>query len=182
MRAAVCLSPLLVAVWIACGPPQGQPDQAAVIALPGARAAVDAAAFPSLQEAINALPAEGGVINLPAGSFEITRPLVISQEDVLFRGSGTGTHIHNANTAGENIVVNVLVNDELGFGRLAHGPAVVVFVYYSVAQKKHLHLSKRLYAFLDVFETELLCNACKVRPGLVGVDVHELVNEACGTK
>lgn len=69
--------------------------------LPGARAAVDAGHFESLQAAIDALPATGGVLRIPAGTFEIKEPLLITQEDVLIEGSGTATHIKNVNTEGK---------------------------------------------------------------------------------
>src|SRR6185369_10790161 len=69
--------------------------------LPGARPAIDAANYPSLQAAIDALPPTGGVIHLPAGTFEISKPLQIVQEDVLIQGSGTATHIKNVNETGE---------------------------------------------------------------------------------
>ena len=54
--------------------------------LPGARAAIDASRYPTLQAALDALPDEGGVVRLPAGVFEITQPLVVSKEDVLLQG------------------------------------------------------------------------------------------------
>src|SRR5262245_15376144 len=69
--------------------------------LPGARPAIDAANYPSLQAAIDALPPTGGVVRLPAGTFEINQPLLISQEDVLIEGSGTATHIKNVDTDGK---------------------------------------------------------------------------------
>lgn len=69
--------------------------------LPGAVAAIDAADYPSLQAAIDALPAGGGVVRLPAGTFEISAPLRVTQEDVLIEGSGTATHIKNVSTAGQ---------------------------------------------------------------------------------
>jgi hypothetical protein len=68
--------------------------------LPGARAAIDAADYPSLQAAIDALPPTGGVVRIPAGTFEINQALRITQEDVLISGSGTATHIKNVNEAG----------------------------------------------------------------------------------
>ena len=54
-----------------------------------------------MQAAIDALPPTGGVIHLPAGTFEIDQPLRITQEDVLLEGAGTATHIKNMNTSGE---------------------------------------------------------------------------------
>ena len=73
--------------------------------LPGARPAVDAANYPSLQAAIDALPTTGGVIRLPAGTFEINQPLRITQEDVLLEGAGTATHIKNVNQSGEPAIL-----------------------------------------------------------------------------
>ncbi len=73
--------------------------------LPGALPAIDAAAYPSLQAAIDALPATGGLVRLPAGTFEISGPLRITQEDVRIEGSGTATHIKNVNTAGQPAIV-----------------------------------------------------------------------------
>ncbi len=69
--------------------------------LPGARPAIDAANYETLQAAFDALPPTGGVVRLPAGTFEITQPLRISQEDVLIEGSGTATHIKNVATGGQ---------------------------------------------------------------------------------
>jgi hypothetical protein len=68
--------------------------------LPGARPTIEAIDYPSLQAALDALPATGGMVRLPAGVFEINEPLRITQEDVLIAGSGTATHIKNVNTSG----------------------------------------------------------------------------------
>lgn len=62
---------------------------------------VDAAQFSTLQAALDALPAEGGLVRLPAGTFEISEPLVIRGDDVCLEGAGTATHIKNANTEGK---------------------------------------------------------------------------------
>jgi len=51
------------------------------------------------------LPASGGVIRLPAGTFEISAPLRITQEDVLLSGAGTATHIKNVNQTGEPAII-----------------------------------------------------------------------------
>lgn len=69
--------------------------------LPGARPIVQAIHYTSLQAAIDALPPAGGVVVVPPGEFEIEQPLVIRGEDVLLRGAGTATHIHNSNTEGQ---------------------------------------------------------------------------------
>ena len=73
--------------------------------LPGARPAIDAANYTSLQAAIDALPPTGGVVRLPAGTFEIDQPLRITQEDVLLEGSGTATHVKNMNAHGQPAIV-----------------------------------------------------------------------------
>jgi hypothetical protein len=66
---------------------------------------VNAADYPSLQAAIDALPQTGGMVRLPAGKFEISKPLLIEREDVLLTGQGTATHIVNANTEGQPAIV-----------------------------------------------------------------------------
>jgi nitrous oxidase accessory protein NosD len=73
--------------------------------LAGARPTIKAEDFASLQAAIDALPTEGGVVQLPAGRFEIAEPLVIETPDVLFMGQGTATHIVNTNTTGKSALV-----------------------------------------------------------------------------
>jgi parallel beta-helix repeat protein len=65
--------------------------------LPGARATIDAAQYPTLQAAFDALPAEGGLVRLPAGEFNIHEPLIVRTSDVCIEGAGTGTHIKNLN-------------------------------------------------------------------------------------
>ncbi|MCC7475474.1 MAG: right-handed parallel beta-helix repeat-containing protein [Pirellulales bacterium] len=69
--------------------------------LPGARPVIEAADYPSLQAAIDALPNEGGLVRVPPGKFEITSPLIIVHGDVAIEGSGTATLIHNANEQGQ---------------------------------------------------------------------------------
>ncbi|HUG93273.1 MAG TPA: hypothetical protein VML55_20700, partial [Planctomycetaceae bacterium] len=94
--AAVCAAATLCLVpWYR--PIRGEAKHSAV-QLPGARAAINAADFPSLQAAFDALPPDGGVVDLPPGTFEITQPLVLSRGDVLVRGAGPATHIRNVNT------------------------------------------------------------------------------------
>lgn len=71
------------------------------VILPGARPTIDAAKFPSLQAAFDAVPRSGGLVQLPAGTFEITEPLRIHTEDTCIQGAGTATHIKNLNTDGQ---------------------------------------------------------------------------------
>ncbi|MBN1419391.1 MAG: right-handed parallel beta-helix repeat-containing protein [Planctomycetes bacterium] len=80
--------------------------------LAGARPDIEAIRFRTIQDAIDALPAEGGVVRLPAGIFEIARPLRISSEDVCLVGAGTATHIRNTNAEGEPALVLAPPPDE----------------------------------------------------------------------
>jgi len=95
--AAVCLS----AYFVANSRAKTEENQG----LPGARPVIDAANFPSLQAALDAIPEGGGLVRLPAGKFEITEPLVIRREDVCIEGAGTATHIKNVNEEGKPALV-----------------------------------------------------------------------------
>jgi len=66
---------------------------------------LDAAAFPSLQAAFDALPATGGVVVIPPGDYEITEPLRIRTAETRIEGSGAATHIRNKNETGEPALV-----------------------------------------------------------------------------
>lgn len=73
--------------------------------LPGARPEIDAARFPSLQAAFDAIPEGGGLVRLPAGTFEITEPLVIRRGDVVIQGAGGATNIVNRNEDGQPALI-----------------------------------------------------------------------------
>ncbi|MFZ5828967.1 MAG: right-handed parallel beta-helix repeat-containing protein [Planctomycetota bacterium] len=73
--------------------------------LPGARPVIDAAEYPSLQAAIDAVPLDGGMLRLPPGEFVISEPLVIRHEDFRMEGAGTATHIRNTNAEGQPAIV-----------------------------------------------------------------------------
>ncbi len=77
------------------------PTQPSKPRLSGARSAIDAANFPTLQAALDALPDNGGIVRLPPGLFEIEQPLRLSAEDVTIEGAGTATHIKNINQQGK---------------------------------------------------------------------------------
>ncbi|MEN8229900.1 MAG: right-handed parallel beta-helix repeat-containing protein [Bacteroidota bacterium] len=72
-----------------------------MLLLPGARPCIEAGAYPSLQEAIDALSEEGGVVRIPPGVFEIHEPLIINKPDVQIEGAGSATHIKNMNSEGK---------------------------------------------------------------------------------
>ncbi|MDD4108436.1 MAG: right-handed parallel beta-helix repeat-containing protein [Prolixibacteraceae bacterium] len=96
-----CVLAILILALSGCGSP-GQNRQ---LSLEGARIVVNAGNFSSIQAAIDALPAEGGIINIPPGVFNITEPLKISIGDVCLKGSGTATHIVNNNKAGQPALI-----------------------------------------------------------------------------
>lgn len=105
-RALGLLSVLLFGMaWVSTAQENSSVESASTMRLPGARAEIQAAMYPSLQAAFDAIPPEGGVVRLPPGTFEIHQPLVISRGDVLIQGAGTATHIKNMNTEGQPALV-----------------------------------------------------------------------------
>jgi len=72
--------------------------------LPGSTPVVEAIHFPTIQAAIDALQSTGGAVRLPPGTFEVSKPLLVSRGDVLLEGAGTATHLKNVNTAGEPVI------------------------------------------------------------------------------
>lgn len=99
MRAWLWILPLVALLWSVVAVPwatQGQ-DEADSASLAGAQTVIDAAEYPDLQAALDALPETGGIVQLPPGEFEITVPLTLQRGDVKLVGSGTATHIRNLN-------------------------------------------------------------------------------------
>ncbi|MFP6676505.1 MAG: right-handed parallel beta-helix repeat-containing protein, partial [Pirellulaceae bacterium] len=80
--------------------------------LPGARAQINAIDYPSIQAALDAVPAEGGMVVLPSGTFEITEPLRITGSDVTLVGAGTSTLLKNTNEQGAPTIL--VADPELG--------------------------------------------------------------------
>lgn len=106
ISATVVLAFASFALWTPAGDQAGaQPVPSKKPVLPGARPEIHAVDYPSLQAAFDALPPEGGVVRLPPGTFEISKPLVVSRSDVLIEGCGTATHIKNVNTDGQPALV-----------------------------------------------------------------------------
>jgi parallel beta-helix repeat protein len=98
---------LAVAVCLAVGfaTEEEKPGGKATAELTGARARIDAADYKTIQAAIDALPPEGGIVTLPPGVFEISKPILIAKQDVLLEGAGTATHIKNTNGAGQPAIL-----------------------------------------------------------------------------
>ena len=62
---------------------------------------IDAAKHPTLQAALDAVPAGGALVKLPPGKFELTEPLRVHTDDTRLEGAGTATHLINKNEKGE---------------------------------------------------------------------------------
>jgi hypothetical protein len=67
--------------------------------------ALDAADYPSLQAALDALPESGGILRLPPGTTEIREPLVLSTAETRLEGSGASTHLKNLNEEGKPALI-----------------------------------------------------------------------------
>ncbi len=81
-----------------------------VSAEPNKAVLIDAADFPSIQAALDALPTSGGMVKLPPGTVEITEPLVIKTAETRIEGSGASTHIKNLNEEGQPALLIQPVN------------------------------------------------------------------------
>ena len=68
-------------------------------------AVVNVSDFTSLQAAFDSLPEAGGIVQLPAARIEIHEPVLVSSGNLLIRGAGAVSHIHNANTAGKSAFI-----------------------------------------------------------------------------
>lgn len=79
--------------------------QQAVADVPQQAAVIDAAKYPSLQAAFDALPKAGGLVKLPPGQFEIVEPLVLSRSNTRVIGAGAATCLINANRQGKPALI-----------------------------------------------------------------------------
>ena len=91
---------LLALAWSLTNSGNGRAQQPSST-LPGATSSIEAIHFPTIQAALDALPPTGGIVRLPAGTFELNSPLLVARGDVLIQGAGTATHLKNINTQGE---------------------------------------------------------------------------------
>jgi len=99
--AALAALAAVVLPWSAERMPAGAPPAA-----PPARASVvDAAKYPSLQAALDAVPEGGGIVRLPPGRFELHKPLVLTRGQTRIEGCGAATHLVNLNTSGAPALV-----------------------------------------------------------------------------
>ena len=68
-------------------------------------AVIDAAQHPTLQAALDAVPTEGGLVVIPAGTFEITQPLRVTTAETRITGAGAATLILNKNEEGQPAMI-----------------------------------------------------------------------------
>ncbi len=62
---------------------------------------IDATKYKHLQNAIDALPTGGGIIELPPGRYELEKPLILNTDFVTIKGAGPSTHLVNVNKEGQ---------------------------------------------------------------------------------
>jgi polygalacturonase len=58
-----------------------------------------------IQQALDALPAGGGEVILPAGKFEITQPIILSRDNQTFSGAGLTTILHLSDNANCPVII-----------------------------------------------------------------------------
>ncbi len=68
-------------------------------------ARIVASDYPSLQAAADALPPSGGLLFIPPGTYELTKPLVIRTPETRLEGAGAATHLVNRNENSEPAVI-----------------------------------------------------------------------------
>ncbi|MFO7904475.1 MAG: right-handed parallel beta-helix repeat-containing protein [Pirellulaceae bacterium] len=95
-------SAALVLVLVAA-PAHGQERKESI--LPGSRPTIEARRFSSLQAALDAVPERGGLVQLPAGKFEIKEPLILKRGETRLAGVGAATHIVNTNQEGKPALI-----------------------------------------------------------------------------
>lgn len=72
---------------------------------PQAAAVIDAAQFPDLQAAMDAVPEAGGLVKIPPGEYRLAKPLVLSRSNTRVIGSGAATVLINTNVEGQPALV-----------------------------------------------------------------------------
>jgi len=58
-----------------------------------------------IQQALDALPADGGEVDLPAGKIEIQKPIILSRDNQTLRGTGPTTILHLADKANCPVII-----------------------------------------------------------------------------
>ena len=159
---------------------------------------IDAAQYATLQAAIDALPAGGGLVRLPAARFELREPLVLTTGDTCLRGAGPATHIVNLNTDGRPALIirprdkdsnrsakiwrvqvenfRLSGNPKSGDGILAHG--VNEFFVHGVSVDHHGAHGVHLW---DCYEDARVASSIITYNGAAGLNIaacHDIVVNA----
>ncbi len=87
------------------GPAVAEQTARAEVPGPPPPAIIDAARYPTLQAALDALPETGGVVHLPPGVFRLEKPLVLSRGNTRLQGSGPATCLINCMTGGQPTLI-----------------------------------------------------------------------------
>jgi len=96
MQKLVPAVPLALIIATAVASTAGGAEPAAVI---------DAAKFPNLQAAFDAVPESGGLVKLPPGDFKLTSPLVLSRSNTRVQGAGAATRLINCSADGQPALI-----------------------------------------------------------------------------
>ena len=98
VKGTICLVMLvLLATRLAAA--ETSPAKPTVLALPAGVTSAE------IQQALDALPAAGGEVVLPAGKFEIHQPIVLSRDHQTLRGAGAATILHLADNANCPVII-----------------------------------------------------------------------------
>lgn len=152
-------------------------------------ARVDAADFDSLQAAIDAVPATGGIVMIPPGKYELTEPLVIATGDVRIEGSGAATHLVCKHADGRPAVhirddgyakdrrkklwrvqlADLRISGEAGSGDgiLAHGVNEIYLHGVSID-----HMGGHGISLVDCYEDARVCDSILTYNKKAGVNIH----------
>ena len=94
--AVVCLSGFPVMFVSTISAPAGE---LVVVKLPAGVTGTE------IQQALDALPASGGEVVLPAGRFEVRQPIILNRDNQTLRGAGTATILHLAGDANCPVII-----------------------------------------------------------------------------
>ena len=65
---------------------------------------INAGNYASIQDAVSALPDEGGTVFIPAGTYKISEPIIIDKSEVTLSGAGSGTILLNTSRESKNTI------------------------------------------------------------------------------
>ena len=163
-------------------------------------AVIDAAKYPNLQAALDAVPKAGGLVRLPPGDFELTAPLVLTRENTRIEGAGPATRLINRNQQGKPALIlrpvdradqprsrvwrvqladfRISGNPKSGDGLLAEGVNEIYLHGLSVD-----HNGRHGVNLIDCYEDPRVCDSIITYNGQAGLNLlrcHDIV--VCGNQ